>query len=76
MSRSDDTSTRDTTPAGSDSSSAHRTPSSPRTRRPDSLPRQVKRMRARFRRWRWRRRVKRRPVPPLNAWGYPDNGYW
>ena len=76
MSKTDDTSTRHTTPAGSDSSSTPRTPASAGTRHPDSLPQRVKRARARFRRWRWRRRVKRQPVPPLNAWGYPDHGYW
>lgn len=42
----------------------------------DSLRRRIKRARSRFRRWRWRRRVRRQPEPPLNAWGYPDTGYW
>jgi hypothetical protein len=26
--------------------------------------------------WNWRRNTRNRPHAPLNAWGYPDVGYW
>jgi hypothetical protein len=29
-----------------------------------------------FRLWMWRRKTRRLPAVRLNAWGYPDVGYW
>jgi hypothetical protein len=76
MSSTDLAPNRHTTEASRDHSSTVRPDTKSGTQSNYSLRRRINRMRSRFRHWSWRRRVNRQPVPPLNAWGYPDIGYW
>jgi hypothetical protein len=41
-----------------------------------ALPSAVRSARRALWLWNWRGNTRNRPQPTLNAWGYPDVGYW